>query len=148
MTRGLSSSDVFYFLFFSSRRRHTRLVSDWSSDVCSSDLVFIFDLATSTARELRPDFAASVHPVWSPDGKQILFVGLKDANNINTGDWWIAPVDGGAPVRCPTMPSDGSILDPFAWRGDRVYFASETRDIPTIGEIRIDPKTGSVLAAK
>src|ERR1019366_10663093 len=23
---------------FSSRRRHTRLVSDWSSDVCSSDL--------------------------------------------------------------------------------------------------------------
>src|SRR5258706_508469 len=25
------------FFFFSSRRRHTRLVSDWSSDVCSSD---------------------------------------------------------------------------------------------------------------
>src|SRR5258706_3897229 len=25
--------------FFSSRRRHTRLVSDWSSDVCSSDLM-------------------------------------------------------------------------------------------------------------
>src|SRR5438093_11358646 len=24
--------------FFSGRRRHTRLVSDWSSDVCSSDL--------------------------------------------------------------------------------------------------------------
>src|SRR5258706_12530297 len=26
--------------FFSSRRRHTILVSDWSSDVCSSDLRF------------------------------------------------------------------------------------------------------------
>src|SRR5438093_9411071 len=25
-------------VFFPSRRRHTRLVSDWSSDVCSSDL--------------------------------------------------------------------------------------------------------------
>src|SRR5258706_8489668 len=25
------------YFFFSSRRRHTRLVSDWSSDVCSSD---------------------------------------------------------------------------------------------------------------
>src|SRR5436309_3996585 len=25
-------------LFFSSRRRHTRLSRDWSSDVCSSDL--------------------------------------------------------------------------------------------------------------
>src|SRR2546426_12479736 len=28
---------MFYF-FFSSRRRHTRLQGDWSSDVCSSDL--------------------------------------------------------------------------------------------------------------
>src|ERR1019366_8824559 len=27
--------------FFSIRRRHTRLVSDWSSDVCSSDLQFL-----------------------------------------------------------------------------------------------------------
>src|SRR5262249_59299000 len=26
--------------FFSSRSRHTRLVSDWSSDVCSSDLLW------------------------------------------------------------------------------------------------------------
>src|SRR5690606_39042326 len=28
-----------YFFFFSSRRRHTRFSRDWSSDVCSSDLV-------------------------------------------------------------------------------------------------------------
>ena len=27
-----------YFFFFSSRRRHTRYIGDWSSDVCSSDL--------------------------------------------------------------------------------------------------------------
>src|SRR5262245_31147781 len=29
---------VFCYFFFSSRRRHTRCLSDWSSDVCSSDL--------------------------------------------------------------------------------------------------------------
>src|SRR5437762_8931865 len=28
-----------FFFFFSSRRRHTRYIGDWSSDVCSSDLV-------------------------------------------------------------------------------------------------------------
>src|ERR1039457_7495204 len=28
-----------HFFFFSSRRRHTRLQGDWSSDVCSSDLI-------------------------------------------------------------------------------------------------------------
>src|SRR5205814_7662738 len=29
--------------FFSSRRRHTRCLSDWSSDVCSSDLAIELD---------------------------------------------------------------------------------------------------------
>src|SRR5258706_5496681 len=29
---------IWRVFFFSSRRRHTRLISDWSSDVCSSDL--------------------------------------------------------------------------------------------------------------
>src|SRR5689334_23489807 len=29
----------FFFFFFSSRRRHTRWNCDWSSDVCSSDLI-------------------------------------------------------------------------------------------------------------
>src|SRR2546426_3588682 len=31
---------VVSFFFFSSRRRHTRLQGDWSSDVCSSDLQY------------------------------------------------------------------------------------------------------------
>src|SRR5258706_5699406 len=35
---GTSESIPAFLFFFSSRRRHTRLVSDWSSDVCSSDL--------------------------------------------------------------------------------------------------------------
>src|SRR5215208_5140683 len=30
---------IWLFFFFSSRRRHTRWPRDWSSDVCSSDLV-------------------------------------------------------------------------------------------------------------
>src|SRR5205085_7883779 len=30
-----------FFFFFSSRRRHTRFDCDWSSDVCSSDLIVI-----------------------------------------------------------------------------------------------------------
>src|SRR5436189_6147261 len=30
--------NIVIFFFFSSRRRHTRYIGDWSSDVCSSDL--------------------------------------------------------------------------------------------------------------
>src|SRR5205814_7843409 len=49
------------FFFFSSRRRHTRCLSDWSSDVCSSDLP-------------RPDGAAGVVPVpsWAPSPRWAL----------------------------------------------------------------------------
>src|SRR5438034_10865057 len=32
---------MFLYFFFSSRRRHTRSLCDWSSDVCSSDLVIV-----------------------------------------------------------------------------------------------------------
>src|SRR5207248_8200605 len=32
-----------FFFFFSSRRRHTRSYGDWSSDVCSSDLIMARD---------------------------------------------------------------------------------------------------------
>src|SRR5258706_1064284 len=46
-TSVLSSMSVCFRYFssfvFTSRRRHTRLVSDWSSDVCSSDLGFARD---------------------------------------------------------------------------------------------------------
>src|SRR6266436_6579036 len=31
---------LLFFFFFSSRRRHTRCSRDWSSDVCSSDLLW------------------------------------------------------------------------------------------------------------
>src|SRR5438132_6053867 len=40
---------IFFFFFFSSRRRHTRSLCDWSSDVCSSDLVFSPAGATSSS---------------------------------------------------------------------------------------------------
>src|SRR5437762_13234713 len=32
-----------FCFFFSSRRRHTRYIGDWSSDVCSSDLVWFYE---------------------------------------------------------------------------------------------------------
>src|SRR5688500_17752426 len=36
----LSLISLHHCFFFSSRRRHTRLQGDWSSDVCSSDLLY------------------------------------------------------------------------------------------------------------
>src|SRR5256885_16028327 len=62
---------VFFFFFFSSRRRHTRLQGDWSSDVCSSDLLY-GGYAGGQAEFVRVPFA-DVGPIKiesdSPDEK-------------------------------------------------------------------------------
>src|SRR5438445_5809763 len=52
---------VFFFFFFSSRRRHTRYWRDWSSDVCSSDLV-LFTLN-------RPHVLHAAHVVHAVHGR-------------------------------------------------------------------------------
>src|SRR5437763_12916429 len=39
--RSLNLERVCGHFFFSSRRRHTRYIGDWSSDVCSSDLELV-----------------------------------------------------------------------------------------------------------
>src|SRR5690606_39308568 len=51
---------IVLIFFFSSRRRHTRFSRDWSSDVCSSDLAFVFpivielsELAVGLPRDLK-----------------------------------------------------------------------------------------------
>ena len=51
--------------FFSSRRRHTRFTSDWSSDVCSSDLG---SLRHAGAHRGSPDHASEPDPGSGPDG--------------------------------------------------------------------------------
>src|SRR5437899_7454868 len=71
-----------FFFFFSSRRRHTRCLSDWSSDVCSSDLCAVA-IATAHSAGVQVRMITGDHAVtarseerrvgkecrsrWSPD---------------------------------------------------------------------------------
>src|SRR5438132_13970411 len=48
--------------FFSSRRRHTRSLCDWSSDVCSSDLAYGESLPALGPRHFRRGHAARGRP--------------------------------------------------------------------------------------
>src|SRR4051812_50190415 len=54
---------MIYCFFFSSRRRHTRLTCDWSSDVCSSDLG-----ASLRRRSFCPDGKTIAYEAMLPNG--------------------------------------------------------------------------------
>src|SRR5437762_4822316 len=71
-------SDFSATFFFSSRRRHTRYIGDWSSDVCSSDLPGRYDEFVRNRKLLvegskgiwneSPARLGSVHPGHWPAG--------------------------------------------------------------------------------
>src|SRR2546426_2689007 len=97
------------FFFFSSRRRHTRLQGDWSSDVCSSDLGSLAILSWS-----RPLPATA-----STEGG--LPVGARDAGRAATSPQAGDPTAGsrvvggtGLPGPHPTeeSPACGVLVDP------------------------------------
>src|SRR5437763_14835500 len=55
--------------FFSSRRRHTRYIGDWSSDVCSSDLLLLSSLAA--CHNLDSNSASRGVFVWTHETRYV-----------------------------------------------------------------------------
>src|SRR2546426_12053285 len=82
-----------FVFFFSSRRRHTRLQGDWSSDVCSSDLIGRAVVAMGGGRLAVDDavdptvgFVITVKPGDKiPGGEPIASVFAKDPAGIKLG---------------------------------------------------------------
>src|SRR5882762_4623260 len=72
---------IIFFFFFSSRRRHTRFKCDWSSDVCSSDLM------GRLAAQRHSERAAASEPAATTDGHRI-----EIAANIGTAEEALAAV--------------------------------------------------------
>src|SRR3989454_10893090 len=73
--------------FFSSRRRHTRLQGDWSSDVCSSDLDDVVQRARGRADAAR----VADQRVTEPGSRYIDFLipGLLGMNLMGSGLWGV-----------------------------------------------------------
>jgi eukaryotic-like serine/threonine-protein kinase len=81
--------------------------------------------------------------VWSADSRQLLFSG-RPAGDPKSRDWWVAPVDGGTPVRTRAIENLGLttiVKYPVEWRGNSVYYVSGTT-IEGVNLFRasIDPK--------
>src|ERR1035438_1615679 len=78
--------------FFSSRRRHTRCLSDWSSDVCSSDLNTRVP-RNPESTESRPAWPL---PLWHPHPQN----GIERTPSLRRG--WCAQTTPAPWSRCPS----------------------------------------------
>src|SRR5205807_4198749 len=75
-----------FFFFFSSRRRHTRLQGDWSSDVCSSDLVVLFPGVSLPIGAGRPRTLRAIESALKSDSHLIFAVAQREnVDTVNPG---------------------------------------------------------------
>src|SRR5215211_9463873 len=111
---------ILFFFFFSSSRRHTRSLCDWSSDVCSSDLVTLGRLGAQEQHGHGPGGAGQ-------DREQDLVQQIGDgaAASGRPADWATA----GWPASPELLP-DVSCLQEGNCRGAR----------PVCTESRAEPK--------
>src|SRR5438045_8735751 len=74
--------------FFSSRRRHTRCLSDWSSDVCSSDLEAGFQRAERVATDGQPGVFATLD---AGAQRTIGLYFMYDVKQVDPAEWSSPP---------------------------------------------------------
>ena len=65
--------------------------------------VFVIPVKGGTPLQIAPGLRYGAFPIWSPDGRHVVFVGAPSMvtgdPNVDDWDWWAAPVGGGRPVR-------------------------------------------------
>lgn len=63
--------------------------------------IFVLPAAGGEPRRVQAGFFSASRPVWSPDGRRLLFRGARDSKAAEAGhfDWWVSPLDHGPAVQ-------------------------------------------------
>src|SRR5262249_41404318 len=68
--------------------------------VPGSGSVWVVPAAGGEPQRVGANFTAARYPIWSPDGKHLLFVGYTSAKTYERAiDWWLVALKGGEVVR-------------------------------------------------
>ncbi|HXN47480.1 MAG TPA: protein kinase [Bryobacteraceae bacterium] len=110
--------------------------------------VFVVPSTGGTSRTLEAGFTDARYPIWTPDGKHLLFEGIQgpSASPPQASDWWVVPLDGGVAVKTgafDTFRRQGlsAYMGPGDWAGQDLMFSASIGDSTSLWKIRISPTT-------
>jgi len=109
------------------------------------EAIGIISLTGGPPRSIARDLDAARRPMWSADGKHILFLGRKGPLELGELDWWVAPLDGGPPVKTGALEALHLwMVAPDDWVGDQVFFSVGAGSSTNLWRVTLSPKTWRV----
>jgi Tol biopolymer transport system component/predicted Ser/Thr protein kinase len=113
--------------------------------------IYLVPATGGAPRKLETDLPWAMSPVWSPDGKRLLFLGNTDPTGsiMATADWWSVPVVGGKALKSGAAEAFGKVglhfflggPSPATWSGggNRIVFSSSLGDSENLWEAAVSP---------
>jgi eukaryotic-like serine/threonine-protein kinase len=118
--------------------------------------VFIVSAAGGSPTRFQPEFASALNPIWSADGRRLLFNGARDTKDLpaDAFDWWVAPSSSGPAEQTGALDilrrqriREGrqffsSLIAPADWIGDEVFFSGGSDENTNLWRLSLSQETG------
>jgi Tol biopolymer transport system component len=122
------------------------------------DKIYVVPSAGGQPRQVRPDFDAARVPIWTRDGKYLLFEGTRSGSSLGwlakDEDWWVTPLNGGKATKTGASDRLGAaglsaffLSKTWAAEGNRVIFSAGLGDSANLWQVDISPRTWQVTGA-
>ena len=119
--------------------------------------VFVVPAIGGSPIPIAPTFASAMYPVWSGDGRNLLFLGISNVQDAASDavDWWVVPRNGSPAIK--TGASDvlkrQRITEttqglpwykprPSEWVGNDVFFSGSSGESANLWRISVPAATG------
>lgn len=123
----------------------SRQIAFWARALQAEDVgaIYVIPVEGGTPRRLAADFHTALYPIWSADGRYLLFLGSRTKGGWM--DFWVAPVDGGVPENIDAYRIVRrwfiSAMTPDDWVNDTLYFTGRVEQRSSLWKLRVPVAT-------